>query len=94
MSTNDAVVYKYTQLSASAQIPTAYFVGGVLCSSSSSGTLKIWDNSAASGAVLVDTMPLVAGQWYPIQAVLLTKTGFNGFFVTIGGTASITVFWN
>lgn len=91
MSTQDAVIYKYTNLSASAAItPVAgpRRLGGVFCASSSAGTLKIWDNTAASGAVVVNTFSLVAGTYYPIPALLQ-----NGLFLTIGGTTDITVFW-
>lgn len=93
MSSNDVLLYKYVAISnaADATIPTAYCLGGILCSSSTSGTVKIYDNSAASGAVLVDTLTLTAGQWYPIPASL---TSGKGCYVTVGGTFKATVFYN
>lgn len=87
MSTNDAVYYPYTNLSASALLNTGLTkLGGVFCASSSTGTLKVWDNTAASGTVLVNTFSLVAGTWYPLPFIAKT-----GVFLTIGGTADITV---
>jgi hypothetical protein len=61
---------------------------GVFCASSSSGTLKLYDNaSAASGTVVVNTFSLTAGTFYPIPASLA-----NGLYATIGGTADVTFF--
>lgn len=61
---------------------------GVFCSSSSSGTLKLYDNAAAaSGTVVVNTFSLTAGQFYTIPASLA-----NGLYATIGGTADVTFF--
>ena len=89
MSADDAVYGKYTNLSASALIKegSARLIG-VFCASSSSGTLKIWDNTAASGAILVNTFSLTGATYYPIPALART-----GIFLTIGGTADITLFW-
>lgn len=88
MSTNDIPLYKYTNLSASAQIPGAVFLGGIFCASASTGTVKVWDNTTATAPILINTTSLTAGQWYPMPAVLR-----NGLFITIGGTADTTVFW-
>ncbi|UGQ44964.1 hypothetical protein [Massilia endophytica] len=61
---------------------------GVFCASSSSGTLKLYDNaSAASGTVVVNTFSLTAATFYPIPASLA-----NGLHATIGGTADVTFF--
>lgn len=89
MSTNDAVYYKYTNLSASAKISdTPVKLGGIFCASSSSGTIKVWDNTAASGAIVVNTFSIAAATWYPLPFILQ-----NGCFITVGGTADITVAW-
>lgn len=89
MSTNDAVYYKYTELTASAKISdTPVKLGGIFCASSSSGTVKIWDNNAASGAVVVNTFNVSANTWYPLPFILQ-----NGCFITIGGTTDLTVAW-
>lgn len=59
-----------------------FFVG-----TTSSLTLKIWDNIAASGNVMLDTTTaLTALGWYAFPASFAT-----GCFVTFGGSGKITV---
>ena len=59
---------------------------GFLCTSSSSGTLALYDNpTAASGNNIIPTMNLVAGTYYPFPA----KFG-SGLWAVIGGTAGVT----
>ena len=59
-----------------------FFVG-----TTSSLTLKIWDNSAASGGVILDTTTaLTVLGWYEFPAPFRT-----GCYVTFGGTGKITV---
>ena len=60
---------------------------GVFCASSSSGTLKLWDNTAGSGKVIANTFNLTAATFYQIPAAFTT-----GCYATVGGTADITVF--
>lgn len=89
MSTNDVIAVPYTNLSASALInsgPTRLV--SIFCASSSSGTLKIWDNTSAATTILINTFSLTGATNYQINA--LAKTGV---FFTIGGTADITAFW-
>ena len=75
-------------LSASAIVATdAGKMLGVFCASSSSGTLKLWDNTAASGTVIVNTFNLTAATFYEIPASFA-----NGCYATIGGTADISIF--
>lgn len=63
-------------------------ISGVFCASTSSGTLKLWDNTAASGNVIVNTFNLTAGTFYEIPAAFAT-----GCYATIAGTsADITIF--
>ena len=62
-------------------------MAGVFCSSSSSGTLAIYDDAATGTTTkIVDTFNLVAGTWYPLPFAVA-----NGIYCVIGGTASITV---
>ena len=57
---------------------------GVLVSSTSSGTIKLWDNAtAASGTVLIDTFTPAGTGWFPLPFQFK-----NGCYVTIGGTIS------
>lgn len=88
MSTNDAVYYKYTNISASAKISDYPIkLGGIQCNSTTSGTVKIYDNNAASGTVVVNTYTLATG-WNSLPFILQ-----NGCYITVGGTADITVAW-
>jgi hypothetical protein len=89
MSTNDAVVYKFINMTASGAVNTGKTrLGGIFCASSSTGTVKVWDNTAGSGTVCVNTFSVAAGTYYPIPANLQ-----NGCYITIGGTADITAFY-
>ena len=81
---------KSTQISASAEISAGpgALAGIFVSSCSGSPTIKVWDNSAASGTVLVDTFTPVAATFYKYP-----DGAFNtGCYVTLGGTVSCTVF--
>lgn len=81
--------YKYKNISASALIGEgATHLAGIFCASASTGTVKVWDNTAASGTVCANTFSLTAGTYYELPARLK-----NGLYITIGGTADITVFY-
>lgn len=60
---------------------------GVFCASASTGTLKLWNNTAGSGAIIVNTFSLTAGTFYRIPASFAI-----GCYATIGGTADVTFF--
>ena len=54
----------------------------------SSGTLKFWDNTSAATTVIFNTITLAAGERY----IDLGDVAFNtGLYLTIGGTADVTV---
>lgn len=60
---------------------------GVFVNSTSSGTLKLWDNTAGSGNVIINTALLPVG-FHRIPA------RFNvGVFGTVGGTLDFTVIY-
>lgn len=64
---------------------------GMTVASHSSGTVKFWDNTSAATTTLVNTMTLTASD----RSISFFGAKFNtGLFVTIGGTADITVFYN
>lgn len=64
---------------------------GVVINSHTSGTLKLWDNTAASGTVIHETMLFAVGErWIPFFG----ETFGTGCFATIGGTANITLIFN
>ena len=81
----------YVNLSASALVKTgAGQIYGVIINSHTSGTLKLWDNTAASGTVLCNTITFVAGERF---IPLLGATFGTGLYATIGGTADITILY-
>lgn len=82
----------YANLSASGLVKTGTGnVTGLVINSQSSGTVKLWDNTAASGSVLFNTMTLVSTD----RSIDLFGAKFlTGLYVTIGGTADITVIYN
>jgi WD40 repeat protein len=61
-------------------------LGGVFVASSSSGTIKVWDNTSGSGAVLVNTFTAVPGTYHPLPFRFR-----NGLTITTTGTIDCTV---
>lgn len=59
---------------------------GIFVASSSSGTVKIWDNTSAATTVLVNTFTAIAGTWYPLPFHFI-----NGLYIDITGTIDLTV---
>lgn len=84
--------YKSTNGSASALIKTgAGKVAGVIVNSHTSGTMKLWDNTTATGTVLVNTFTFPAGSGVykfpqPIEF-------YTGLYFTVGGTLDYTIVW-
>ena len=81
--------HKYVNLSASGLVKTGQ---GVLfmvkVASSSSGTIKLWDNTAGSGTVIQNTMSVDAKEEHYFSVEFTT-----GLYITIGGTADITAYF-
>jgi hypothetical protein len=84
--------YNYKNLSASGLVKTGYgTVAGIIIASHTGGTVKLWDNTSAATTILVNTMTFAAGERF----VPLYDAAFNvGLYVTIGGTADITVVYS
>jgi len=61
-------------------------LGIFVASASATPTIKLWDNTAASGTVLVNTFTPVAATWYFIPVQFKT-----GLYITIGGTVDCTL---
>jgi hypothetical protein len=60
---------------------------GIFVNSMSSGTVKVWDNTSAANPYMLNTITLATTDRYiPIGMKFTT-----GLFVTIGGTADITI---
>jgi hypothetical protein len=65
---------------------------GVLVNSNTAGTFKLWDNTAGSGTVLVNTFsPTTAtSQTY----IFPNGVSFNtGLFITVSGTIDYTILY-
>lgn len=63
---------------------------GVVINSHTSGTLKFWNNTAGSGTVLFNTITLASGERY----INLFNANFDvACYLTIGGTADVTVLY-
>lgn len=94
--TNDSITNypkcSYVNLSASALIKTgAGQAYGVVINSHTTGTLKLWDNTAASGTVVCETISFAVGERF---IPLLGATFGTGLYATIGGTANITILYS
>ncbi len=64
---------------------------GIVVNSHTSGTLKLWDNTAGSGTVLLNTITFAAG---PQFINFPTGISFNtGLFATVGGTIDYTILY-
>lgn len=83
---------KSVNLTASALVKTGSgTVTGVVINSHTSGTLKLWNNTAGSGTVLFNTITFAVGErWIPLFGANFT----TGLFATIGGTADITLMFD
>lgn len=80
---------KYKNLSASGLVKSGYGkVVGIVINSHTSGTLKLWDNTAGSGSVICNTITFGAAE----RNINTYDMSFStGCYATIGGTADITI---
>lgn len=62
---------------------------GIFVASSTSCTIKLWNNTSAAGAVLVNTFSASAATWYPLPFRFNT-----GLFLDVSGTCDVTVSYN
>lgn len=58
---------------------------GVICASSTAGTITLYDGQNAAGTLIVNTLPLTAGQYLPLNLSVR-----NGCYCTVGGTLDCT----
>jgi hypothetical protein len=83
---------KYKNITASALIKTGVgTLEQIIVNSHSSGTIKIWDQTSAATPVICNTITLGSGERF-IEFEGLAFT--NGLYITIGGTADITVVYS
>ncbi len=92
MSKPNTQAFSYKRLSGTGS--TLVFTGdcllaGVACSAGTSPTISIYDGTSSSGAVVVSSFPLTAGQFVQLPFALST-----GLYVTLGGTSpDVTLAW-
>jgi len=80
---------KYKNLSASAGIKNGQGVlSGMYVNSTSAGTIKLWDNTAASGTVIFNTITPAVG-YHNLGNVTFS----TGLYATIGATLDVTLFY-
>lgn len=67
-------------------------IAGVIVNSHTSGTLKLWDSTSASGLVIMNTFTFPAGSGvYKFPDDINFNTGL---FATVGGTLDYTIIFN
>lgn len=82
--------YNYKSLSADGSVKVGEGVAlGCLVTASSSGVIRFYDNTAASGTVVVDQVSVGAGDWIPFPCQF--NTGL--YFDLVSGSATVTVFY-
>lgn len=77
----------YKNLTASALVKTGTgILAGFYVNSTSSGTIKLWDNTSAAGTVINNTITPAIG-YHNLGSVAFT----TGLYATIGGTLDVTL---
>lgn len=81
----------FVSISASTAVLSApgRLMGIFVTAAASTPTMKIWNNTAASGTVIIDTFTPVAGTMYKFPVIEATV----GIYVTIGNTVTATIFY-
>jgi hypothetical protein len=60
---------------------------GIFCSSSTSGTITLYDDAATgTSTAIAAVFNVTAGTWYSLPVAF-----GNGLYVVVGGTAAVTV---
>lgn len=65
---------------------------GIYVNSHTGGTIKLWDNTAGSGTVILNTITLAAGPQL-IQLPAVGVSFYTGLYITVGGTIDYTVIY-
>ncbi|MDE2097922.1 MAG: hypothetical protein KGL39_11785 [Patescibacteria group bacterium] len=83
--------YQYLQMTASGLVKNGAGCAGGIFVSSASGTptITVYDSNTGSGNKIVDTFTPVAATPYPMPAVFT-----QGMYIVIGGTVSLTAYYN
>ena len=87
--------FKYRNITASTLVKTGSgVIKGIVINSHSSGTVKVWDAVTATNPTLFNTMTLSVIASTGERYIDLMEANFNiGCFVTIAGTADITILY-
>jgi hypothetical protein len=82
-------IYSYAPFAATGVVKGAPCVlAGILVSSSTGGTIAVYDSATAGVSnPVVAAMPVVAGSYYPIPVGL-----GNGLYIVVGGALTATAF--
>lgn len=84
------LVAKYSNRTASATIKTgAGVLRGMYVNSTTAGTIKLWDNTAASGTVINNTITPAIGYHKLGDVAFIT-----GLHAEIGGTLDVTIHYD
>lgn len=80
----------YSNITSSTNVLTGAgkLAGIFVAAASSTPTIKVWDNTAGSGTVLIGTFTPVAATMYTFPYARVS----TGIYVTISGTVDCTVF--
>jgi hypothetical protein len=90
MSAAENPTYNHKRITSTSLIKNGPGVsGGFLVAASSSGTITLYDSTDNSQGLMVNAVPLTAGQWYPFPGQFT-----RGLYAVIGGTADISYFYN
>lgn len=86
----------YMNMSASGLVKTGKGrLHGIIINSHTSGTVKVWDNTSAATTVLCNTITFSAVATTGERFIPFFGATFNtGLYITVGGTADITVLYN
>lgn len=78
---------EYVNLTSSALVKTGErTIVGIWVSSTTGGTIKLWDNTSAATTVIVNTFAAAAATWYPLPFRFKT-----GLYCTIANTIDCTI---
>lgn len=84
------VHYRATSVSADTSVKVGLgFLAGLVVTASASGVIRLYDNTAASGTVILDQIAVYPGD--SIELPVEFKTGL--FFDLVSGTATVTILY-
>jgi preprotein translocase subunit Sec61beta len=82
--------YLAVSLSADGLVKTGEgFAWGVFVTASAAGVIRFYDNTAASGTVILDQYPVIASEFVPLPVQFT-----NGlYFDLVSGSATVTIYY-